>query len=119
METQTTQQIDTHRFGESDYITADPFEENETIKVKVLDFLGRREYVARDTTKKRAAYYKVDDKGAAKEWRLGIKNEITLKKKFGVKSYEDLKGKWVTLVCKHYNLGNGFVITDVSAERKL
>ncbi len=105
---------DTHRFGESDYLSADDFAVDATVKVPVKSFVGRKEFIARDGTPRKAGFYNVDDRGAIKDFRLGIKNEKLLAAKFKLKGYEELVGKTLALQVKKYPLGhNGFVIIDV------
>ena len=105
--------IDTHRFGESDYLNANDYEVGARVKVKVVDFLGRQDYDAYGGEKDRTGFYKVDDRGAHKEFRFSQTNETLAAKKFGIKSYADLVGKYLTLSVKHYQQGNGFVLEDI------
>ena len=109
-----TTNIDNHIFGEPSYLSAELYQDGETITVKVVEFIGRVPYVARDGTNKRAGVYQVVDKIGTKEFRLGIKNEILLKHKYGLAKYEDLKGRNIQLQVKAYNLGKGFVLVGVS-----
>jgi hypothetical protein len=105
---------DGHRFGESDYLNADDFAVGATVKVPCMAWIGRREYQTRDNKVKKAGFYTVEDRGAQKEFRLGIKNEKALALKFKLKGYEDLVNKVIVLYVEKYPMGhNGFVITGV------
>lgn len=105
---------DNHIFGESDYLNGNDYAVGNRVTAKVVDFLGRLEYVNRNGDKERAGYYKItNEKGNIKEFRLGQKNETILSKKFGFKSYSELIGATLVLSVKKYNLGNGFVIEEV------
>ena len=74
-------------------------------------------YVNRNGEEERAGYFKVKNtQGNLKEFRLGVKNEIILKTKFGVKSYAELINATLVLMVKHYQLGNGFVVVDLKRE---
>jgi len=101
---------DIHIFGEKDYLDADELNVGATLKVKVLEYAGRRTYSDRW-----ASYYIVQrEDGKKKFFRLSITNEQLLAKQFGMKDYADLVGKTLTLTVKHFKLGhNGFVITAV------
>lgn len=108
---------DRHVFGESDYLNADDYKAGEKVTVRCTDFLGRRSYTEQRTgDEKRAGYYRVEDeRKLPKEFRLGIENERALKAKFGLRGYEELVGKDVTLQVKAYPFGaNGFVIVNVA-----
>jgi len=107
---------DIHIFGEKDYLDADAFKEGDTLQVDVLEYIGRHTYKARDDKERWAAYYLVrTQEGKKKEFRLGITNEVFLKKNAGLNDYPDLIGKSLTLQVKHFGLGhNGFLITAVS-----
>ena len=100
---------DIHIFGEKDYLDADELGIGTTLKVKVLEYVGRRTYADRW-----AAYYVVQkEDGTKKLFRLSITNEQILARN-GVKSYADLVGKVLTLTVRHFSLGhNGFIITSV------
>jgi len=102
---------DIHTFGEKDYLDADELGVGSTIKVTVLEYAGRRAYADRW-----AAYYVVQTENSKRKFfRLSISNEQVLAKFFGMKSYEALIGKTLTLTVKHFKLGhNGFVITQVN-----
>jgi len=101
---------DIHVFGEKDYLDADELNVGATLKVKVLEYAGRRTYSDRW-----ASYYVVQrEDGKKKFFRLSITNEQLLAKQFGMKDYADLVGKVLTLTVKHFKLGhNGFIITAV------
>jgi len=101
---------DIHVFGEKDYLDADELNVGATLKVKVLEYVGRRAYADRW-----APYYIVQrEDGKKKFFRLSITNEQLLAKQFGMKDYVDLVGKVLTLTVKHFKLGhNGFIITAV------
>jgi len=101
---------DIHVFGEKDYLDADELDVGATLKVKVLEYIGRRTYADRW-----APYYIVQrEDGKKKFFRLSITNEQLLAKQFGMKDYADLVGKTLTLTVKHFKLGhNGFIITAV------
>lgn len=109
----TLDQQDNHRFGESDYYDANDWAVGATPTVKCLSFIGRREYTTRDGSVKKSAYYSVDDRGMPKDFRLGIKNERILAKKFKFTGYQELVGKEIKTEVVKYPLGNGFVITGV------
>ena len=107
---------DNHIFGEKDYLDGNEYADGSTISVKVLGFLGRQPYLNFDGEEEKAGYFKVQNpKGVAKEFRLGISNEIILKKKFGITSYGALIGKTLTLGVKKYTKGNGFIVVDLKA----
>ena len=108
-----TNDTETHRFGESDLLSGEDFTANQTVKVKVLKFLGRQKYKAKDGSERIAGFYSVDDLGVTKRWRLGIENERTLKKKFAITSYEQLVGKSLSLLVKQFPMGRGFIPTKV------
>jgi len=101
---------DIHVFGEKDYLDADELNIGATLKVKVLEYVGRRTYADRW-----APYYIVQrEDGKKKFFRLSITNEQLLAKQYGMKDYADLVGKVLTLTVKHFKLGhNGFIITAV------
>ena len=101
---------DIHVFGEKDYLDADELNVGATLKVKVLEYAGRRTYSDRW-----ASYYIVQrEDGKKKFFRLSITNEQLLVRQFGMKEYADLVGKVLTLTVKHFKLGhNGFIITAV------
>lgn len=113
---ETQKQVDLHKFGVGDYCSADDYAENEIVKAKVLTFLGRQQYIARDGTPKSAGMYKVEAQGIGvpQQFRLGIKNEKLAAKRYGMKNYEDLVGKLLTLKVKKFQLGQGFVLMDIS-----
>jgi hypothetical protein len=106
--------IDEHIFGESDNLDASEYQVGTLVTVKVLDFMGRLPYIDRQGVEKRGGFFKVkNDKGATKEFRLGITNEKILKNKFALKDYNELVGASLAFTVKKYPLNNGFIIVDV------
>lgn len=85
--------------------------------IKVLEFLGRLEYVNRSGDKERVGYYKVkNEKGVVKQFRLTVSNEKILRNKFKCNGYPDILGKLLVLQVKHYQLGSGFIVVDLKSE---
>lgn len=104
-----------HKFGIGDYLSADDYKVDEIITIKVVDFLGRQKYTARDNKEKMAGMYKIElpSMGVRQEFRLGIKNEKLVAKKYGIKSYEELVGRQLSLKVKSFQIANGFVVVGV------
>ena len=77
--------------------------------------MGRREDENADGEISNNAYYKLDARGVAQEFKLGMKNERTLRKKHAVKSSNELIGKTLVLKVKDYgsNFGNGFIVVGL------
>ena len=112
---ETQRQADLHKYGVGDYLDAEDYKPNEEVRVKVLDFLGRQEYTARDGTVKRAAMLKVEAEGVGvpQQFRWGIRNEKISARKFGIKEYSELVGRTLLLRVKVYKLGSGFELAGV------
>lgn len=114
-----SEQIDSHTWGQSDYLDAQEYNSDETVKVLVKEFLGRIPYQARAGEQRKAYYYKVSTNGVLKQFRLGLKNEQVAAGSFRVSSPEALVGKYLTLRCKKFPLANGWVLELVEdAETK-
>lgn len=112
MENQTTTKQ--HIFGIGDYLSADDYAVDETVKAKVLTFEGRREYVSKDAMKT-AAILRVDAMGIPQDFRFGIKNE-KVAKKLGINGYDELIGSTLVMKVKRFQLGSGFVLVDIIKE---
>lgn len=93
---------------------ADDYAAGATVKARVVEWIGRQEYVARDGQPKRAGMYKVDVGNGPQTFRFGIKNEKLAATKFRVGSYEELVKTTLVLEVRHFPMGaNGFVLKDI------
>ena len=100
-----------HKFGVPDYLNADLYNVDQIIEAKITDFLGRRGSANPKGDLKWSAYLKVlGPDGIPQDFRLGIQNEMILAKKYGVKSYAELKGHTLQLQVKSYKFANGFIL---------
>ena len=120
-DTQTVSGQDGHKFGYGDYLSANDYAPDDLIKVHVRAFLGRQDYEDKNKRVKRAGMYRVVEElvDVPQEFRLGIKNEKIAAKKFGIKDYAELVDRTLTLKVKKFNVGNGFVLVDISGTQRV
>jgi hypothetical protein len=92
---------DGHRFGIRDRLVGQDYRMGEEIRAKVLDYLGRQDYLNFKGDTEKAGTFKVDAGNGPQLYKLGISDEVWIAKNYPIRSYADLKGKTLVLkVCQ-------------------
>jgi hypothetical protein len=107
-EQQVGQPTARHIFGQSDFIDASEYIKGTKIEINLAQFLRTKEYESDSGVTTKGIYMAKQSDGTLKEYRMGLKVEKALRKKYAVTSYEAAVGKTLVLEAKKYNVGMGW-----------